>query len=906
MAEHDHVPYTLFDEAVFQNITEEDFIERLTFKTLQGCRDTASTGKQTTDSTAAFCTLFEVSLHELSKLKTRVDAELVEEERRLREVQDTAKAELEGAAEAAGELLDIMKGTRSTVTGLAGELVATGRIRSVQEHIRRAETVVEVMDHFAAFCSVGASHEPGAETAFNPKAIDSILDSLRAKAKKGRDAAIMAEQQWQQSHSSQLQAAGGNAAVLEAEDPEPEDEFDDDVEVEGGVSDLLPGIYAHVTDKCFVARELVKLLVLTTGMSGSKAENHGVSNVRRYSGWLQTELVEDCFCFVDCYESFVRFLQQPSSAAKPAALHPAVDAKQLPHGRWLLTRIKDIPDAVASLGNPDALVSRYINKCFMEINAGLPLSPEEIMLQTAKSTLDSMAEKCQYESLLVHDVFHPSGFVVMHKLLGRFAEETVPMLVQTVLERAMPPIGLLDENVSIVKAAKMASARIHEVFEKDRPEAEVPKEKQRILLLNYRETYDLVLAFLNTFAELHKLCRGFVQSVAQHAAGDVEWLQQAVEAPFAPWRRRYHDWEVLYLKMYSFYHIATAQADEDVTPYASYSTLVYLTNAVEAAMEREMHLAHPLQAARNISFLALLLMQYACMYIKVCVQASISHLREALKRPLGAPAPAGSESPLDPQPLSCTLVREKPHVACLYVVAWANQSVVKLERHGRQRVEPLLRRLEAEDLGNHRLGKVGLLGDVEHEISEALKLACLLMAQAALQILVTRQDKHDFKASGKHSNDIGGCSLACRLFEAELAGSIDEINAHLDGCNRVAFAEGFAAILFEGLCAHFRSFTVNDAGALTLRADISVYVSCIERFHIDSIAELFRSLRYISDLLIVSKTFLVEYVDTNPPPAPFTLNHMLDYLKLRTDLSSADVQALAKRWDIPKASAGLH
>eukprot|EP00667_Euglena_gracilis_P002142 EG_transcript_2143 len=903
MAEHDHVPYTLFDKAVFRDITEADFIERLTFKTLQGCRDAAAPGKPAPDPSAAFCTLFDVSLRELSRLKAQVDAELAEEEQRLRAAQATAKAELQGAAEAAEELLDIMKGTRGTVTALAGELVATGRARAVQEHIRRAETVMEVMDHFTMFCNIGVSHEPGAETTFDPKVMDGLLDGLKARAKRGRDAVVVVEQQWQEAHRAQLLAAGGDVSVLEEDDPEPEDELDDaDAAEAEGAAELLPGIYAHVTDKCFVAKELNKLLVLTTGLSGSRLENNGVQNVRRYSNWLQSELAEDCFCFVDCYESFLRFLQQPSPAAPSKSTLPTADAKQLPHGRWLLARIRDIPDAVASLGNPDALVSRYINKCFMEINAGLPPSPEETTLQDVKNTLDFMAQKCEYESLLVDDVFHPSGFVVMHRLLARFAEETVPLLVQTVLERAMPPLGLLDENVSIVKAAKMAAARIQEVFEKDRLEAEVPKEKQRILLLNYRETDDLVVAFLNTFAELHQRCRDFVAAVGPHARGDVEWLQQAVEAPFAPWRRRYHDWEVLHLKMYSFYHIATAQADEDVTPYASYSTLVYLTNAVEAAMEREMHLAPPLQAARNISFLALLLMQYACMYIKVCVQASISHLKDALKRPPGTPAPPGPESPLEPQPLSCTLVREKPHVACLYVVAWANQSVVKLERHGRQRVEPLLRRLEAEDLGNHRLGKAGLLSDVEHEISEALKLACLLMAQTALQILVTKQDKHDFKAGGKHSTDIGGCSLACRLFEAELASSIDEIDAHLDGSNRVAFAEGLAAILFEGLCAHFRAFTVNDAGALTLRADVSVYVTTIERFRLDSVAELFRSLRYISDLLIVSKAFLVEYVETNPPPAPFSLSHMFDYLKLRTDLNSADLQALAKRWDIPKAA----
>lgn len=55
---------------------------------------------------------------------------------------------------------------------------------------------------------------------------------------------------------------------------------------------------------------------------------------------------------------------------------------------------------------------RYINKCFMEINAGLPPSPEETTLQDVKNTLDFMAQKCEYESLLVDDVFHPSGVPV--------------------------------------------------------------------------------------------------------------------------------------------------------------------------------------------------------------------------------------------------------------------------------------------------------------------------------------------------------------------------------------------------------------------------------------------------------------------------------------------------------------
>jgi hypothetical protein len=608
-------------------------------------------------------------------------------------------------------------------------------------------------------------------------------------------------------------------------------------------------------------------------------------------------LVEDCFCYVDCYESFLRFARQSG------ALKDVNRAKELPHGRKLLRRLSEIPDAVASLGSPDALFSRYINKCFVEINANLPENPKAATLEDVKGVLDAMVAKCEYESPLVHDVFHPSGLAVMHRLLARFAEETIGVLVQAFLEKAAIPEGLLDENVSLVRAAKIANSRIHAVFAKDRPEAEVQKEKYRILLLNYRGTYELVHGYLNTLADLHRLCGGWVRAVAPHAGGTTDWLSQAVDEHFAHARARCHDWEVLALKMYSFYHIATAPVDEEATPFASYSTLVYLTNATEAAMDRLAQLSPPLSAARSIAFLALLLLQYACLYIKACVQAAASHLKDALKRLPGPIVALQPEAPGDDLvPLSIALVREKPHSACLRVVAWAHQSVVKLDRYEMTKVEPLLQRLGSGDVLGHREGKKSLLGDVEREVAAALRLACLLMGQTALQILLTHQQKHDFKISDKHPDaPDGGCSTACRMFEAELLANIEEVNAHLDGANRVAFAEALAAILFEGLCAHFRSFTVNDAGALTLRADVSVYATGMERLQIPSVTELFKSLRYLSDLIIVSKAYLCEFVDTNPPPPPFTAAHLIDYLKTRTDITVADIQMLSKRWDLKAA-----
>ena len=887
----DNVPYTLFEKSVFKEISEADFIDRLIFKTLQGAN---ATKKTPYDASAAFQHLFDVALTQLTQLKAEVDDELAQDEALLATVQHTSKEGLESAQNDVEQLLQGLKETEGTfVNTLSRSMFAGGRIQSTQSHIQRAEAAAEVMDHFHDFCKIGVVRdEDGESYRTDPSVMDAALDRLCAAAKKRREAAIVAEQVWQEKReqrgpeapkaSSQQHTPEGEAEDGEASESAGEEELMAEVaELEG-----LPSVFCDVSHKCFLAQEVQKLLCLTSELKG-KDQANGVNNVKKYANWLHNELIEDCFCYIDCYESFLGFLHRHSGSPPavpgstgagagcdtnggPVPRSPRTalgrgsssTAASTAHGQRLLERIRSIPDAVGLLGNVDALMSRYINMKTMELNTYLPTGTETTV-QDVTRALDSMATKFEYESLLTKDVFHPTGFVMMHRLLSRFCAETLTQLIEGVLSREAPPVSMLTTSLRMEDAAEMAAANIGMVYSKDKHGRADKEEKQRLTLLTYNESCSHILQYLQCLCGLYRICQQFAQRVAAYVGGSPEWLVQQVDANFAAWRADHVQWEMHHLKMHCFYHVATAKADEDVSPYASYSTLVYLTTAASDAMDRCMLLSPPLQVAQQLNNVSLLLLEYSCTYIQVCVQACISNLQDAFRhkshvaaRVLDVDGTKACISTLQEslrhrahadgaavngtmERLNASLAKDKPHIGCLYVVAWASQSIVKLDQHAKQKAEPLLKSLGATETMALSKAKDSLLQSAERKIAVALNLSCRLMVHNCLATLSAQQSKQDFKHVARKGEAPGGagCSLAARHFEADVMECVAEINQHLEGPNHLLFAEAFAGMLFDGLCAHFRSYPVNGDGALVLRADISRYTECVEALQVSDVLE---------------------------------------------------------------------
>lgn len=957
MTDFDNVPRTLFEQGVFREFDEADFTERLTFRTLQQCTGTKHSHKE--GSTAAFKHLFESALGELEKLRHEVGAELQDKEEVLTQVQTTAQEDLEDVQEAVQQLLTEVKTTEGHISAVSNSVLVGERYTDIQNHIHRAEDALELMDRFAAFGSIGA--EEGA--------MDKILEPLRAAAKKKREKALIAEQKWQERHTARGDGEEGDEeGVAEEEEAADEAEMEALAAIDEEFS--LPTIFCVVVDKCFVAKEVQKLLLLTNGMKYSE-NKPAVKHLRRYANWLQNELIEDCFCYLDCYESYCSYLQHaptPKRAHKPnptpnggptpdaspnPSPHPSPNPKTKPnpssepapnptgpsnptnpadstnptdhtnpanptnpapnpernslcegsqpfcpvntaHGQWLLKKLENIPDSVSALGNPDALLSRYINKCFMEINAQLPDNMDDITAKDVKNSLNFMAAKCMSEKDLVLSVFQFHGLALMHRMLARYAEETVSQLVEGVLTRYVPPSGLLSVTADVSTAAKMAASAIGTTYSKDHQQAEKEKEKQRLTLVTYANSIACIEEFLPMFHDLYMTCKSFVAQVSPYAGGGQQWLHQAVDSHFQSWRSTYMQWEILHLRMYSFHRIANSHADEDLSPYASYSTLVYLTKAAEAALDRCAVLSLPAQAASNLSTISLILIEYTCVYIKVCIEASLNHMKEGLKRPTSHYGPVDlMKSDVDIGARNTQLASETPHVGCLYVVSWANQSMVKLERHTKQKLEPMLKHLGVVDAGPLLGRKHTLQQAVEVQISEALNLSCKMMAHHCLAVLQASQHRNDFNYNDKKGATPGefGCSLACRRVESQIEAYVMEINGNLDGKNRVLFIQAFGGMLFDGICAHFRSYQINDVGSLVLRADISRYMQCMDVADVASVRTLFRSLKYLSDLFIVTKSYLSQFLAEGPEP-PFTRAHVIDFLKQRADLSGWDVQQL--------------
>ncbi|KJE89173.1 exocyst complex component Sec10 [Capsaspora owczarzaki ATCC 30864] len=232
--------------------------------------------------------------------------------------------------------------------------------------------------------------------------------------------------------------------------------------------------------------------------------------------------------------------------------------------------------------------------------------------------------------------------------------------------------------------------------------------------------------------------------------------------------------------------------------------------------------------------------------------------------------------------------RTEPNIQFVNVVHAANYVFHLLQGHFRNVILPVV----SQSYPAHSAcvnEKNRVMETLESKISTGLERVLDCVSFWFERILDRDQQRTDFRPD---DNDVSvfnkPSTVACQHAVQYMARQRDLIVNALDGRNLEIISTELGTRCHTVLLDHLKKFTVNSLGGLVLTRDIAEYQSCMRKFNLPALIELFETLRELSAIFVVKPENLRQ-VCSEGLLAHVDRETIMAYVRQRADYKSAGV-----------------
>lgn len=182
-----------------------------------------------------------------------------------------------------------------------------------------------------------------------------------------------------------------------------------------------------------------------------------------------------------------------------------------------------------------------------------------------------------------------------------------------------------------------------------------------------------------------------------------------------------------------------------------------------------------------------------------------------------------------------------------------------------------------------------IMAGLEAKISSGLERVLDSVSFWLEKILDTEQKRTDFRPD---ENDVSvfnkPCTAACQTCVQYLSRQRDIIIGALDGRNLEIVLSELGIRFHQIILDHLKKFIINSLGGLILTRDIAEYQTCIRKFNIPLLNELFETLRELSAIFLMKPENLRQ-VCSEGLLAQVDRETIMTYVQLRADFKTARI-----------------